>query len=457
MDFSSRMNQFRQGLQDQQDSYNSMASNLSQVGRTVIPDKVAKHIAYMEQVSGVLTGASAGLHGLGGVAKKIAKSRAARLEKNNLKSKPKTEAEDLAEQESKSTGSEATTSAQSRIAEESKDASTEDKLGSADNVAEGNEAAAEAEGAAKGGKLGKAANEMDEEEETMPSEAVKDAPEPPSGAKPTDGFPEAPKPPMDVDAESAMAKEVRLNPARNPSTLADETGESVGDELFPKGAGLSTNNKGKGKAKATDDEEGGINEADEGEGDMEAAIKDSLNPQSQVRQPISSEGSGGGSGGGTAEEGGSEGGSAGADAITKGTAGTSTENRLMAKGEDDVSSGEWGDNFMGSEDTGMSLGDMASGARAFVGGAIDTAKTAVKSAATDVLGDVGADAAMTGIPIIGELFGLGMLIHQIHKAHKHEENEGAPQLTAASAEPTEQTGGMSSVLFKGGSGAPQIV
>jgi hypothetical protein len=128
----------------------------------------------------------------------------------------------------------------------------------------------------------------------------------------------------------------------------------------------------------------------------------------------------------------------------------------MAKGEQ-TASDSWGDTFMGSEDTSMGLGDLASGAKEFVSGAIDTAKTAVKSAATDVLGDVGAETLATGIPIIGELFGLGMLIHQIHKAHKHEENEGAPQLTAASAEPTEQTGGMSSVLFKGGSGAPQIV
>ena len=36
MDFQSRINQFRQGLSDQQDSYNRAMGNLGQMGRTVI-------------------------------------------------------------------------------------------------------------------------------------------------------------------------------------------------------------------------------------------------------------------------------------------------------------------------------------------------------------------------------------------------------------------------------------
>ena len=51
MDFQSRINQFRQGLSDQQSSYNSMADNLSQFGRSVIPDKVAQHLQYTEQIA----------------------------------------------------------------------------------------------------------------------------------------------------------------------------------------------------------------------------------------------------------------------------------------------------------------------------------------------------------------------------------------------------------------------
>ena len=48
MDFQSRINQFRQGLKDQQDSYNSLAQSSAQYGRSIIPDKVAQHLTYMK-------------------------------------------------------------------------------------------------------------------------------------------------------------------------------------------------------------------------------------------------------------------------------------------------------------------------------------------------------------------------------------------------------------------------
>jgi len=83
MDFQSRINQFRQGLKDQQDSYNSLAQSSAQYGRSIIPDKVAQHLTYMEQVGGMVTGASAGLHGAVEVGKKINKFRLSKQAKNN--------------------------------------------------------------------------------------------------------------------------------------------------------------------------------------------------------------------------------------------------------------------------------------------------------------------------------------------------------------------------------------
>ena len=78
MDFQSRINQFRQGLSDQQDSYNRAMGNLGQMGRTLIPnapDKVAEHYAYMEKTGGMITGASAGIHTVKNLGKRMLKSR----------------------------------------------------------------------------------------------------------------------------------------------------------------------------------------------------------------------------------------------------------------------------------------------------------------------------------------------------------------------------------------------
>ena len=93
-----------------------------------------------------------------------------------------------------------------------------------------------------------------------------------------------------------------------------------------------------------------------------------------------------------------------------------------------------------------------------VGSAVGDAAKAVGRKVAGGIGDTIAEAGVAdAVPFVGELVGLGMLIHGIVKAHKHEENSGGPQLSAANQEATEQSGGFSSDMLKGMSGAPTIV
>tara|TARA_R110002167_G_scaffold167332_2_gene364569 strand:+ start:422 stop:1498 length:1077 start_codon:yes stop_codon:yes gene_type:complete len=82
-DFQSRINSFRQGLSDQQSSFNNMATNIGSMGRSVLPDKVAQHIEYTEKIGGSITGVFAGLHGSKKVAQKVIKARKNRLARQN--------------------------------------------------------------------------------------------------------------------------------------------------------------------------------------------------------------------------------------------------------------------------------------------------------------------------------------------------------------------------------------
>jgi len=82
-DFQSRINSFRQGLSDQQDSWNKMATNMGAMGRSVLPDRVAQHIEYTEKIGGSITGVFAGLHGSKKVAQKVIKARKNRLARQN--------------------------------------------------------------------------------------------------------------------------------------------------------------------------------------------------------------------------------------------------------------------------------------------------------------------------------------------------------------------------------------
>lgn len=402
MDFQSRINQFRQGLSDQQSSYNSMAANLSQFGRSAIPDKVAKHLAYTEQVGGIITGASAGVQGAKKLAKRLMKARAEKLAKNSPKGKSKAEGEE-GNQSQETTGQEA----QGQQGKAQSDQASDDTKGLGPNE-EGDPSTAFQEGKS-------AAGAGDVKEGTgLKDDDAEDADAGGGGSGGGSGGGPAEPDPVDTRPPPARAAQEPSKPIQGtPEEQAtDDSGDSFANRLF-----------GKGKQRATqpdpEDDSDLFNESLQGKGGA------------QVR-PTESGGQSGG------QSGGSSGGSSGGDDLAAGPA---------AQEEADEGSG-----FI-SRATGA-LGDLK-----------DTVSQGIK----DTVGKVGAkigekvglDITAEGvadtIPVIGELVGLGMLIHGIVKAHKHEENAGPPQLTAAKLMPTEQSGGFSTDMLKVGSmGAPEI-
>ena len=88
---------------------------------------------------------------------------------------------------------------------------------------------------------------------------------------------------------------------------------------------------------------------------------------------------------------------------------------------------------------------------------VDKERLVARSGYVGAVGEEVGGALAEAVPFVGELAGLGMLIHGIVKAHRHEENSGGPKLSGANQEATEQTGGLSSSMLKGASGAPGIV
>ena len=367
-DFQSRINSFSQGLKDQQSSYNSLAQTTSQFGRSVIPDKVAKHLQFVEQTGGMILGGSAGLHGLIGVGKKIAKYQKAKTAKNQPTGKPK---DDQSNQQKAKTDS------------------------------------------------------TDEQEAKSQTDSTDD----PTNTGPTQS----------------------LKPSE-----AGEQGETGGE-----GGGKLQKSARRANQ---DDEEGG--EGGEGgggaaEGGGGAAAKTAASGGEEgggaAAAPAKTVASGGEESGSAAGSGGASGSGAGGSAAAKG--GSSAEDQVtqMEKGGQDS---EWGDTFMGGENTTSSLGDTLTEGASRISGAVGDAATFVKEGAINIgkkiVGDAAMDVAADAVPIVGELFGLGMLIDGIVKAHKHEENAPPPKLTAATPEAQEQSGGFSSDMLKTASIAPTI-
>ena len=103
----------------------------------------------------------------------------------------------------------------------------------------------------------------------------------------------------------------------------------------------------------------------------------------------------------------------------------------------------------------QSAGQFASKVMGGGADALDAAGTAIKSGAARMIGEAGAEVASEAVPFLGEAVGLGMLIDNIVKAHKHEENAGPPKLTAATPEAQEQAGGIDTGMLKMAS-APSI-
>lgn len=348
-DFQSRINQFRQGLNDQQDNYNKLASNMSQMGRSLAPDKVAEHMEYVEKIGGSLTGAFAGAHATSKLYKKIQKARNARNARNQNQR-----------------GTEADGERTSKAASQRE---------------QGQREATASEGKAQGEQADRTVKETDttRQEEEDP---FKDADDP-----------------TDLGARDVIGREARGGKLGEAAKGLDE--EGGGD--YGAQAQSRVLNKG--------------NKLDiEGEPDLFQSL---LAPKPAAVGPsvIKTE---------TAQ---------GGNVNPK----TDTPSRPTATAEADPVIAEKAP----LEDAGSGL---LSRAKDFIG--------------KKVAGAVGEDVAgglAEGVPILGEMVGLGMLIHGIVKAHKHEENSGGPQLTAANKEATEQSGGYSTDMLKGSVGAPSIV
>lgn len=356
-DFQSRINQFRQGLNDQQDNYNKLAANMSQMGRSLAPDKVAEHMEYVEKIGGSLTGAFAGAHATSKLYKKIQKARNARNARNQNQKGTETEADGERPSKAASQGEKAASSSEgqaqgeqadrtvqqtdeTRKAEEDpfKDAEDPSDLGARDTT--GREA--------RGGKLGEAAKDLDEE-----------------GGGATEGG--------DYGAQAAS----RVLSRGNKLDIDGEP-DLFQSLLAPKPAAVGPN--------VVKTEQGG-----------------NVNPK------------------------------------------TDTPSRPTATADADPPKEDLPD-VIGKEP----LDDAASGI-------FDRAKNFIGKKIVGAVGEDVAGGLAEGVPILGEMVGLGMLIHGIVKAHRHEENSGGPQLTAPNKEATEQSGGYSTDMLKGSVGAPSIV
>jgi hypothetical protein len=361
MDFQSRINQFRQGLEDQQSSFNAMASSVGQMGRTVIPDRVAKHIAYMEQVGGMITGASAAIHGGIKMGKRVATARRARLAKQNPQMNATKQGEKVVDDDTQRAAAQKTVT----------ETDPENQVKAPTRPDEPSDIAADAEGRAKGGKLRAFANE-DEPEEAEGAEgaAVEDTGTAiKEGAEGTKLFT-----PQGLDDARAGAKPPTINPEE---FTKEAPTESAGSEL--------------------------------------------VSPEtSEALKPISIEQDAG-------------------DKIEQG-----------AKAFEGLKP-----NPVGTAEQVSSKVDDAATAVSDATDAAKAAGTVAKNVAKGLAEDAGEALGAEAIPFLGEAVGLGMLIHGIIKAHKHEENAPPPQLTAATPEASEQAGGFTTDMLKGSS-APAI-
>jgi len=111
------------------------------------------------------------------------------------------------------------------------------------------------------------------------------------------------------------------------------------------------------------------------------------------------------------------------------------------------------------------IGDVLQNSQDFMGAAREGGESMVKELATrvgsSVAKTVGSDAlaavggvAAEGIPIIGEIAGVGMLIHQLVKAHKEKTAaEQNPDKAVPVLEPQEEAGGFDPKALMGGSGS----
>ena len=357
-DFQSRINQFRQGLNDQQDNYNKLAANMSQMGRSLETDKVAQHMEYVEKIGGSLTGAFAGAHATSKLYKKIQKARNARNAKNQNQKGPE-----------------------------------DDGKGPSKAASQGEKAASSSEGQAQGEQADRTVQQTDEVRQGE-NDPYKDATDPSDrGVRDTTG----------QDARGGKPAELAkdLDDEEPPTVSYDVQGATKrvmgGGEPAPATAKPPTT------AEPPSDLDLISNEQAATLFNKEPEQGGNVNPKSD------------------------------------------TPSRPTATADGDPPKEDLPD-VIGKEP----LDDAASGI-------FDRAKSFIGKKIVGAVGEDVAGGLAEGVPILGEMVGLGMLIHGIVKAHRHEENSGGPQLTASNKEATEQSGGYSTDMLKGGLGTPSIV
>ena len=407
MDFQSRINQFRQGLKDQQDSYNSLAQSSAQYGRSIIPDKVAQHLTYMEQVGGMITGASAGLHGAVEMGKKINKFRVAKQLKNNpTGQKPETQQGDQSSKSSKQGRQELN----ERQAESQTKETTPTDTGGQTTARGGmSEAGGQAEdGGIRVPKLG-----GEEEDDDLLSglrqqgvNSVKSG----SVVKMEQGEGDlGPDPFADVDFSargtssggSSISRTSASNTSSRPTRTQADDNRQLGEE---------------------DQESGGV---DGGAGSSDIRLNSSNvdntggNIAPKTDAPTRPNGTAEGDGDTISDS----------DAFTRNLLGDDTENLMP------------------------DLGDVADAVKS----GVSAVGKKIAGGIGDAVGEIGGEAIASSVPVLGELVGLGLLIRNVIEHHKHEENAPPPQLTAPNPEATEQSGGFSDAMLKGSVQAPSIV
>ncbi len=428
MDFESRINQFRQGLKDQQDNYNGLAQSASQYGRSIIPDKVAQHLTYMEQVGGMITGASAGLHGAVEIGKKISKYRQAKKLKNNpTGQKPETQQGDQSTKSAKQGEQQLN---EKEAQSQADDTATPDTGGQ--TTARGGPSEAGGVGEDGGIKAPKKYTDDggadDDDGGGGPANEDDDG----GGGGGADDRGPAP----DTDAPiKGTAKEL-------PTDVNDS--DSLTTNLF--GA-----NKGKNKARGQIDEDDF--EPDEGEsGSLQigggADDRRMLNTSDSTKPPSSSS---------STDSTPSSSSSTNTGGNTNPTSDRPTNPSGTAENEagDTMTDSEaYSRNLLGDTDNLMpDLGDVADAVKS----GVSAVGKKIAGGVADAVGEIGGEAVATAVPVLGELFGLGMLIRSVIEHHKHEENAPPPKLTAPNPEATEQSGGFSDTMLKGLSSAPSIV
>lgn len=355
-DFSSRLNQFRSGLQDQQDNFNKLASNMSQMGRSFLPDKVAAHMEYTEKIGGSMVGVGAGIQSGKKIATRIMKMRKAKAAKNNnTPQEPERPSQSNIKQKARDAEGDAQTEQESRTTGQTDTIKQEE----ADPFKDAREVGQRGDAGARG-------EVQDESEQKNLREAGGEEEEEEGG-----GATEAEAPTSDIG-----------------TSIRRGGGSVLGEDEPAQGSSASLS------------------------ADQQAQF-DRLTSQKPITGEPSEEPYSG-----------------------RPKVNPADDDDLLAAGGDEAEQG----------------------ILSRVGGAIGDAAKAVGRKVAGGIGDTIAEAGVAdAVPFVGELVGLGMLIHGIVKAHKHEENSGGPKLSAANQEATEQSGGFSSDMLKGMSGAPSIV